>query len=139
MAVVSPIPSYTSNSFKLPKGVCIEFKSMFARFWWSQMGNERRDYWVSWTDCAPQSSEAEIGLRILMHSIWVFWLNRAGDSSATPIPCFIRCFRPNTQCPTSSCAGITNKNIVKPMHLCLVGWVLTFITAEHDGLCNCSS
>lgn len=44
MAVVSPIPSYTSNSFKLPKGVCIEFKSMFARFWWSQMGNERRDY-----------------------------------------------------------------------------------------------
>lgn len=47
-AVAQAIPNYTMSCFKLTKGFCREFESMFARFWGGLRGDERRVHWACW-------------------------------------------------------------------------------------------
>ena len=41
-AVAQSIPTYTMGVFQLPVKLCEELQSMCARYWWGQMGNERK-------------------------------------------------------------------------------------------------
>ena len=47
-AVVQSIPPYTMGVFQLPLKLCEELQALCARFWWGQIGNERKIHWLSW-------------------------------------------------------------------------------------------
>ena len=46
--VAQSIPTYIMGVFQLPINLCDELNSMGARFWWGQVGNERKIHWGSW-------------------------------------------------------------------------------------------
>ena len=46
--VAQSIPTYIMGIFQLPVKLCEELQSMCARYWWGQMGNERKIHWLSW-------------------------------------------------------------------------------------------
>ena len=41
------LPTYTMGVFQLPAKLCDELNAMCARFWWGQVGNERKISWKS--------------------------------------------------------------------------------------------
>ena len=41
------IPTYTMEVFQLPIKLCDELDAMCAKFWWGQVGNERKIHWKS--------------------------------------------------------------------------------------------
>ena len=47
-AVALSIPTYTMSVFQLPVKLCEELQALCARFWWGQVGNERKIHWLSW-------------------------------------------------------------------------------------------
>ena len=47
-AVAQSIPTYTMSVFLLPLKLCGELNSLCAKFWWGQVGNERKIHWKSW-------------------------------------------------------------------------------------------
>ena len=47
-AVAQSIPIYTMSVFLLPLKLCDELNSLCAKFWWGQVGNERKIHWKSW-------------------------------------------------------------------------------------------
>ena len=47
-AVAQSIPTYTMSVFLLPLKLCDELNSLCAKFWWGQVGNERKIHWKSW-------------------------------------------------------------------------------------------
>ena len=40
--VAQSIPTYTMSVFQLPLKLCDELDAMCAKFWWGQVGNERK-------------------------------------------------------------------------------------------------
>ena len=44
-AVAQSIPTYTMGVFQLPVKLCDELNAMCAKFWWGQVGNERKIHW----------------------------------------------------------------------------------------------
>ena len=46
-AVGQFIPTYTMEVFQLPIKLCDELDAMCAKFWWGQVGNERKIHWKS--------------------------------------------------------------------------------------------
>ena len=46
--VAQSIPTYTMSVFQLLVKLCEELQSMCARFWWGQVGNERKIHQLSW-------------------------------------------------------------------------------------------
>ena len=40
--VAQSIPTYTTGVFQLPGKLCDELDAMCARFWWGQVGEERK-------------------------------------------------------------------------------------------------
>ena len=47
-AVAQSIPTYTMSVFQLPFKLCDELDAMCAKFWWGQMGDERKIHWQRW-------------------------------------------------------------------------------------------
>ena len=47
-AMAQSIPTYTMSVFQLPVKLCEELRALCARFWWGQVGNERKIHWLSW-------------------------------------------------------------------------------------------
>ena len=47
-AVAQSIPTYTMSVFLLPLKLCDELNSLCAKFWWGQVGNEKKIHWKSW-------------------------------------------------------------------------------------------
>ena len=41
-AVAQSIPTYTMSVFQLPMKLCDELDALCAKFWWGQVGNERK-------------------------------------------------------------------------------------------------
>ena len=41
-AVAQSIPTYTMGVFQLPVKLCNELNAMCAKFWWGQIGNEKK-------------------------------------------------------------------------------------------------
>lgn len=57
------IPTYMMRVFQLPVKICKELNAMYARFWWGQMGNERKIYWKSWDLLSQPKKEGGMGFR----------------------------------------------------------------------------
>ena len=51
-AVTQAILTYTMGVFQLPVKLCDELNAFCAKFWWGQVGNERKIHWKSWTSLA---------------------------------------------------------------------------------------
>ena len=46
-AITQSILTYTMGVFLLPMRLCNDLNAMCARFWWGQIGNERKIHWKS--------------------------------------------------------------------------------------------
>ena len=44
-SVAQSIPTYTVGVFQLPRKLCDELDAMYGRFWWGQIGEERKIHW----------------------------------------------------------------------------------------------
>ena len=64
-AVAQSIPTYTMGVFQLPVKLCDELNAMCARFWWGQIGNERKIHWKSWKVLTKPKNEGGMGFRDL--------------------------------------------------------------------------
>ena len=47
-AVAQSIPTYTMGVFLLLLTLCDDLNALCAKFWWGQVGNERKIHWRSW-------------------------------------------------------------------------------------------
>ena len=61
--VTQSIPTYTIGEFQLPKKFCNELNAMCARFWWSQVSNERKIHWQNWESFSKPKKEGGMGFR----------------------------------------------------------------------------
>ena len=59
-AVAQSKPTYTMSVFQLPLKLCDELDALCARFWWGQVGNERKNHWKSRASSAEINSIVEI-------------------------------------------------------------------------------
>ena len=66
-AVAHSIPTYMIGVFQLPVKLCDELNSMCARFWWRQIGEERKINWKSWDMLTKSKKEGGLGFRDLWH------------------------------------------------------------------------
>ncbi|XP_075659071.1 uncharacterized protein LOC142628931 [Castanea sativa] len=64
-AMAQSISMYTIGIFQLPIKLCEELQSMCARYWWGQIGNERKIHWLSWDKLSRPKSEGEMGFKNL--------------------------------------------------------------------------
>ena len=51
--------------FQLLVKLCDELNVMCARFWWGQIGNERRIHWKNWKVLTQSKNEGGMGFRDL--------------------------------------------------------------------------
>ena len=63
--VAQSIPTYTMGVFLLPVKLCNDLNAMCARFWWGQIGNERKIHWKSSDALTKPKNEGGMGLRDL--------------------------------------------------------------------------
>ena len=61
--VAQSIPTYTMGVFILPLKLCNELNDMCARFWWGQVGDERKIHWKSWDLMSKPKRERGMGFR----------------------------------------------------------------------------
>ena len=64
-AVAQSIPTYTMGVFQLPIKLCEELNSMCAKFWWGQVGDERKIHWRSWNKLTDAKNKGGMGFRDL--------------------------------------------------------------------------
>ncbi|XP_019084334.1 PREDICTED: uncharacterized protein LOC109125964 [Camelina sativa] len=60
-----PLPVYTMNCFKLPKGICEEINRILANYWWSKTPGKRSMHSVSWERLGLPKKEGGLGFRDL--------------------------------------------------------------------------
>ena len=63
--VAQSIPTYTMSVFLLPLKLCDELNSLCAKFWWGQVGNERKIHWKSWDKLSTSKKEGGMGFQDL--------------------------------------------------------------------------
>ena len=56
---------YTMSVFQLPVKLCEELDGLCARFWWGQVGNERKIRWKSWDKLTLSKKDGGMGFRDL--------------------------------------------------------------------------
>ena len=64
-AVAQSIPTYTMSVFQLPAKLCEELQALCARFWWGQVGNERKIHWLSWEKLTQPKADGGMGFKDL--------------------------------------------------------------------------
>ena len=63
--VAQSIPTYTMRVFLLPVKLCNELNAMCARFWWGQIGDEKKIHWKSWSALSKPKKEGGMRFRDL--------------------------------------------------------------------------
>lgn len=63
--VAQSIPTYTMGVFQLSVKLYEELQSMCARYWWGQIGNERKIHWLSWETLTKPKLEGGMGFKDL--------------------------------------------------------------------------
>ena len=64
-AVAQSIPTYTMSVFQIPMKLCDELDALCAKFWWGQVGNERKIHWRSWDKLSISKKDGGMGFRDL--------------------------------------------------------------------------
>ena len=64
-AVGQFIPTYTMEGFQLPIKLCDKLNAMCAKFWWGQVGNERKIHWKSWSKLSFPKKDGGMGFQEL--------------------------------------------------------------------------
>ena len=64
-AVGQFIPTYTMEGFQLPIKLCDKLNAMCAKFWWGQVGNERKIHWKSQSKLSFPKKDGGMGFREL--------------------------------------------------------------------------
>lgn len=62
-AVATSIPAYPMSVFKFPKKVCSEINSTISKFWWGQVGDERKIHWQRWDELTKSKMQGGMGFR----------------------------------------------------------------------------
>lgn len=62
-AVAQAIPAYPMSLFKFPTTLCNELDSLLSRFWWGQVGGERKIHWVSKDILGLSNQDEGMGFR----------------------------------------------------------------------------
>ena len=60
-AVTQFIPTYTISVFQIPMKLCDELDALCAKFWWRQVGNERKIHWRSWDKLSTSKKDGGMG------------------------------------------------------------------------------
>ena len=68
-AVAQSIPTYTMGVLQLSVKLCDELDALCAKFWWGQVGNERKIHWRRWDGLALLEKKVAWGFVICEHSI----------------------------------------------------------------------
>ena len=63
--IAQSIPTYTMSVFQLPLKLFDELDAMCAKFWWRQVGNERKIHWQRWEKLTLSKREGGMGFRDL--------------------------------------------------------------------------
>ena len=64
-AVTQSIPTYTMSVFQIPMKLCDELDALCAKFWWGQVGNERKIHWRSWDKLSISKKDGKMGFHDL--------------------------------------------------------------------------
>ena len=64
-AVSQSISTYTMSVFQLLMKLYDELDSLCAKFWWGQVGNERKIHWTNWDKLSTSKMEGGMGFRDL--------------------------------------------------------------------------
>ena len=64
-AVAQSIPIYTMSVFQIPIKLCDELDALYAKFWWGQVGNERKIHWRSWDKLSISKKDGGMGFHDL--------------------------------------------------------------------------
>ena len=64
-AVAQSIPTFLIGVFQLLGKLCDELDAMCARFWWGQIGQERKIHWKNWSFLTLSKKEGGMGFRDL--------------------------------------------------------------------------
>ncbi|XP_052478001.1 uncharacterized protein LOC128033827 [Gossypium raimondii] len=62
-SVLQAIPTYAKACFLLPKSLCEEFESIFARYWWQKSQKTKGIHWCKWKDVCSSKEEGGLGYR----------------------------------------------------------------------------
>lgn len=57
------VPTYTMSVFLLPKRLCNELNSTFAKFWWCNKNTNKGVHWSSWENLGQQKQKGGLGFR----------------------------------------------------------------------------
>ena len=77
-AVIQAIPTYTMGVFQLPVKLCEELECVCAKFWWGQVGNERKIHWKNWGSLTQPKADGGMGfrdLRLFNHAMLALEIN----------------------------------------------------------------
>ena len=64
-AMAQSIPTYTMSVIQLPMKFCDELDAMCAKFWWGQVGNERKIHQKNWEKFILSKKDGGMGFRDL--------------------------------------------------------------------------
>ena len=64
-AMAQSISTYTMSVFQLPLKLCDDLDNLCAKFWWGQVGNERKIHWKNWDKLSTSKMEGGMRFRDL--------------------------------------------------------------------------